>query len=182
MTPDHVEQYVKSTATQSWSGPVATKLRFTRSGARTAAGSALLVNRFLARLGAPDTSRSHEAGHLVPADIMSGLTGRLGQLAPSIDRGVVTPQRHQDRDQPRVTDRPTPRAGGTRSRSKWKGRPAARHRSAPHRCPPVVLSRWASIKAITAASAVELRRESACRMSLALHSCLTSVRSSTSSA
>ena len=48
-TPDHVEQYVKS-ATQSWSGPVAVKFRFTRSGARTAVRSAWVVNRFFSLL------------------------------------------------------------------------------------------------------------------------------------
>ena len=46
-TPDHVDTYVKS-ATQRASGRSAVKLRWTRSGARTAAGSALVVHRFLA--------------------------------------------------------------------------------------------------------------------------------------
>ena len=45
--PDQVEQYVKS-ATQSSSGREALKLRLTRSGARTAVGSDLVVKRFLA--------------------------------------------------------------------------------------------------------------------------------------
>ena len=47
--PDHVEQYVKS-ATHSSSGREALKLRFTKSGARSAVGSDLVVKRFLERL------------------------------------------------------------------------------------------------------------------------------------
>jgi hypothetical protein len=37
-------------ATHNWSGPVAVKFRFTRSGARTAAGSVWVVKRFFSRL------------------------------------------------------------------------------------------------------------------------------------
>ncbi len=48
-TPDQVEQYVKS-HTHFWFGAVAVKSRCRRSGARTAAGSAWVVKRFLARL------------------------------------------------------------------------------------------------------------------------------------
>ena len=32
---------------------------------------------------------THETGHLVPADVVAGPVGRLGQLAPSVDRVVV---------------------------------------------------------------------------------------------
>ena len=46
--PDHVEQYVKS-ATQRASGREALKFRFTRSGARSAVRSDLVVKCFLAR-------------------------------------------------------------------------------------------------------------------------------------
>jgi hypothetical protein len=48
-TPDHVEQYVKS-QTHLRSGAVAVKSLFNRSGARRAALSGWVVNRFLARL------------------------------------------------------------------------------------------------------------------------------------
>jgi hypothetical protein len=47
--PDQVEQYVKS-ATHNASGREALKLRLTRSGARTALGSDLVVKRFFALL------------------------------------------------------------------------------------------------------------------------------------
>src|SRR5271169_5595039 len=48
--PDHVEQEVKS-ATHNSSGREALKLRFTRLGARTASGSALVVKRAPRRAG-----------------------------------------------------------------------------------------------------------------------------------
>jgi len=47
--PDQVEQYVKS-QTHNWSGRIAVKSRLTRSGALTWSLSALVVNRFFARL------------------------------------------------------------------------------------------------------------------------------------
>ena len=63
-------------ATHRASGREAVKSRFTRSGARTAAGSDLVVKRFLALVAPRDALVTHETGHLVPADVDGRPAGR----------------------------------------------------------------------------------------------------------
>ena len=49
---------------------------------------------------------AHETGYLVPADVMAGPAGRLGQLAPAVDRVVVRPQLDQLGAELGVSQRP----------------------------------------------------------------------------
>ena len=54
--------------------------------------------------GASDPGLAHEAGHLVPADVVAGPPRRLGQLAASVDRVIVHPESDQQRDEDGVTE------------------------------------------------------------------------------
>jgi hypothetical protein len=82
---------VKS-ATHLWSGLVAVKSRRSRSGARTAAGSGLVVRPLLGPGRPAHVPGAHQPGQLVPAHVDAGAPGGLGQLAPPIDRVVLLPQ------------------------------------------------------------------------------------------
>src|SRR5262249_18926429 len=50
-----------------------------------------------------DAGGAHEPGHLIAADVVTGPTCRLPQLAHPVDAVVVLPQRHQGRPQDGVT-------------------------------------------------------------------------------
>jgi len=61
---------------------------------------------FLRSAGSAYALVAHETGHLVPADVMAGSPGGLGQLAPAVDRVVVRPQLDQLGAELSVTDGP----------------------------------------------------------------------------
>ena len=87
--------------THSWFGAEAVKLRFTRSGER-GARRRVGGDDPAAALDAPDAGLAHQAGHLVPADVVAGPAGRLPELVGPIDRVVGLPDGDQDRDHHRV--------------------------------------------------------------------------------
>ena len=124
---DHVEQYVKS-ATHNRSGRSAVKSRFTRSGARTAAGSARVGNRFTALLA------RRMASNAIRRATRGRRHGRRCGPRPS-----TCDARTPSSCSPTTTSRPgrVPRHGplgpttaSTSSTSTSKGRPAAPCRAA----------------------------------------------------
>ena len=139
---------------------MAVKLRLTRSGARSAVGSDLVVKRFLARL-APRMpwARMSRATWSRPTS-MAGPTGGLGELASSVDRVVLLPERLKLGSELGVADGPG---------RGWSGLGVVvggggdlefgADRLDPPSTPTGLVSRWASMKATTSSSAVELRPE-----------------------
>ena len=126
-------------------------MRFTRSGARTCAGIGLGGEALLRPARPTYALVAHEPGHLVPPDVEAGPTGRLGELAPAVDRVVVLPELDEVGAELGVTDRPgrggpclgvVVGGGGDLQAPSQIG-------STPHRRPPVLRSRWASMKTTT---------------------------------
>ena len=67
---------------------------------------------FASPTGAANAGDAHQPGDLVAAHLEAGLAGRLGQLAAPVDGIVLDEQRHQQRDQHGVSDRPRRRRAG----------------------------------------------------------------------